>query len=153
MNTSESPFPSGVKMAAAGGLIWLILLCGVLLSKFWLSIFELLCLLAPWVVVPLTLSLMPAAQDNRPSRISGSAIRYLLFPGAVLATASFFLRDRRAAGALTVLWLRRRISPPCLRQSRANGPLPRRSRFLRLWFVLARWPDLVTKKVVPGIGD
>jgi YndJ-like protein len=98
MNTSEALFPSGVKMARAGVLIWLILLSGVLLDKFWLSIFDLLFLLAPWVVVPLTLSLVPAAQYNRP-------IRYLLFPGAVLATASFFLPDGRTAGALTVLWL------------------------------------------------
>ena len=73
-------------MAAAGGLIWLILLGGVLLNRFWLSIFDLLFLLAPWVVVPLTLSLVPAAQDNRLSRINKSLIRYLLFPGAVLAT-------------------------------------------------------------------
>lgn len=92
-------------MAAVGGLIWLILLSGVLLNKFWLSIFDLLFLLAPWVVVPLTLSLVPAAQDNWPSRINGSLIRHLLFPGAVLTTTSFLLRDGRTAGALTVLWL------------------------------------------------
>ncbi|HEV2195284.1 MAG TPA: YndJ family transporter [Candidatus Acidoferrum sp.] len=105
MNTSEALVPSGVKMAAAGGLIWLILLSGVLLNKFWLSVFDLLFLLAPWVVVPLTLGLVPAARDNRPSRINSSVIRYLLFPGAVLTTTSFFLRDGRTAGALTVLWL------------------------------------------------
>lgn len=105
MNTSEALFPSGVKMAAIGGLIWLTLLGGVLLNKFWLSIFDLLFLFAPWVVVPLTLSLVPAAQDNLLSRINGGVIRYLLFPGAILATTSFFLRDGRTAGALTVLWL------------------------------------------------
>lgn len=92
-------------MAAVGGLIWLILLGGVLLNRFWLSIFDLLFLFAPWVVVPLTMSLVPAAQDNRPSRINSSVIRYLLFPGAVLITTSFFLRNGRTAGALTVLWL------------------------------------------------
>lgn len=92
-------------MAAAGGLIWLTLLSGVLLNRFWLSIFDLLFLLAPWVVVPLTLSLVPAAQDNLSSRIDGSVIRYLLFPGAILATTSFFLREGRTACALTVLWL------------------------------------------------
>lgn len=105
MNTSEALFPSGVKMAAAGGLIWSALLGGVLLNRFWLSIFDLLFLFAPWVVVPLTLSLVPAAQDNLPPRINGSVIRCLLFPGAILATTSFFLREGRAAGALTVLWL------------------------------------------------
>lgn len=92
-------------MAAAGGLIWLILLSGVLLNKFWLSIFDLLFLLAPWVIVPLTLSLVPAAQDYWLSRINLSAMRYLLFPGAALTTASFFLRDGRTAGAMVGLWL------------------------------------------------
>lgn len=105
MNTSETLFPLGVKVATAGGLIWLILLSGVLLNKFWLSIFDLLFLFAPWVAVPLTLSLVPAAQDNLPSRINGSVIRYLLFPGAILATTGFFMREGRTAGALTVLWL------------------------------------------------
>jgi len=92
-------------MAAAGGLIWLILLGGVLVHKFSLSIFDLLFLLAPWVVVPLTLGLVPAARDNRPSLINSSVIRYLLFPGAVLTTTSFFLRDGQTAGALTALSL------------------------------------------------
>ena len=97
-------------MAAVGGLIWLALLGGVLLNRFWLSIFDLLFLFAPWVVVPLTLSLLPAAHENRASRMNGSVIRYLLFPGAVLATASFFLRDGRTAAVLTVLWLFASIS-------------------------------------------
>lgn len=97
-------------MAAVGGLIWLALLGGVLLNRFWLSIFDLLFLFAPWVVVPLTLSLLPAAHENRASRMNGSLIRYLLFPGAVLATASFFLRDGRTAAVLTVLWLFASIS-------------------------------------------
>lgn len=97
-------------MAAAGGLIWLILLGGVLLDKLRLSIFDLLFLFAPWVVVPLTLSLVPAAQGNRPSRINGTVMRYLLFPGAVLTTTSFFMRDGSAAGALTVLYLLAGIS-------------------------------------------
>ncbi|HEY6944691.1 MAG TPA: YndJ family transporter, partial [Candidatus Acidoferrum sp.] len=105
MNINEALFPSGIKMAAVGGLIWSILLGGVLLNKFWLSIFDLLFLLAPCVVVPLTLSLVPAAQDHLPSRINGSVIRHLLLPGAILATTSFFLQDGRTAGALTVLWL------------------------------------------------
>ena len=97
-------------MAAVGGLVWLTLFGGVLLNRFWLSIFDLLFLFALWVVVPLTLSLVPAVHDSGPSRIYGRVIRYLLFPGAVLATASFFLRDGRTAGVLTVLWLFTSIS-------------------------------------------
>ena len=92
-------------MAAFGGLIWLILLGGVLLNNFRLSIFDLLFLLAPWVVVPLALSLVPVAQDNWFSRISAGGVRYLLFPGAALTTVSFFLPDGRLAGTLSCLWL------------------------------------------------
>ena len=97
-------------MAAIGSLVWLMLSGGVLLNKFWLSIFDFLFLLAPWVVAPLTLSLVPAAQNNWPSRTNGSAIRYLLFPGAILATTSFFLRDGRTAAALTSVWLLASVS-------------------------------------------
>lgn len=92
-------------MAVVGGLIWSILLGGVLLNKFWLSIFDLLFLLAPWVVVPLTLNLVPAAQDNWMSRVGGDVIRYLLFPGAVLTAVSFFFPNGWVAGTLTCLWL------------------------------------------------
>jgi len=91
-------------MAAAGGAVWLVLLGGVLLNFFWLSIFALLFLLAPWVVVPLALSLVPE-QANPLSQVSKLVARYLLLPGAALATAGFFLKDGWTAGALTGLWV------------------------------------------------
>ena len=92
-------------MAVAGGPVWVILVTGVFLGNFRLSIFELLFLLAPWVVVPLVLSLVPATSPNRIAGVSAAMIRHLLFPGAALATVSFFLREGRAAGALVCLWL------------------------------------------------
>lgn len=92
-------------MAVFGSLIWLVLLTGLLLNSFPLSIFDLLFLLAPWVIVPLALSLVPVGGDNGLSRVSGRVIRYLLFPGAALTTASFFLRSGRAAAVLTCMWL------------------------------------------------
>lgn len=92
-------------MAAAGSLLWLLLLAGVFLGSFRLSIFDLLFLLAPLVVVPLALSLLPAAPITRLSRMNGSIVRHLLLLGAVLSTASFFLREGRAAGALVFAWL------------------------------------------------
>jgi YndJ-like protein len=98
-------FPSGVKTAAAGSPIWLILLTGVFLGSFRLSIFGLLFLLAPLVVVPLALSLLPTDQVSRSSRVNRSIARWLLPLGAALTTASFFLRDGRLAGALVCVWL------------------------------------------------
>lgn len=90
-------------MAAVGAAVWLILLVGVLRKLFWLSIFDLLFLLAPWVVVPHALSLLPA-QASHLSEVSKLVARYLLFPGAALTTASFFLKEGLQAGALVTLW-------------------------------------------------
>jgi hypothetical protein len=70
-----------------------------------LSIFDLLFLLAPWVAVPLALSLIPTTQASGLSRVCGLALRWSLFPGVALATVSFFLRGTRAAGALVCVWL------------------------------------------------
>ncbi len=89
---------------AVGAAVWLILVVGVLLNLFRLSLFDLLFLLAPWVVVPLSLNLLPA-QGSHLSHVNELVVRYLLLPGAALATASFFLKDGRPAGALTSLWL------------------------------------------------
>jgi len=91
-------------MAVVGGASWLILLAGVLRGFFRLSIFDLLFLLAPWVMAPLGLNLV-AAQADRLAQMNVLVVRYLLFPAAALATASFFLKDGRAAGALVCPWL------------------------------------------------
>jgi hypothetical protein len=105
MRTNEAIFPSGTTVAAFGGLIWVVLLLGNVLITFRLNIFELLFLLAPWVVVPLTLSLVPATNASPIASACCSPVRYLLLPGAALATISFFLREGRIAGAFTWLWL------------------------------------------------
>src|SRR5215471_20021068 len=104
MRPCQALVPAGVRMALLGAAVWLILLAAVLLNFFWLSIFDLLFLLAPWVVVPLALNLVPAPA-SRVSRVNESVVRYLLLPGAGLATSSFFLRDGRPAGMLACLWL------------------------------------------------
>jgi hypothetical protein len=92
-------------MAAIGSVVWIVLLAGVYFDKFRLSIFDLLFLLAPWVAVPLALSLVPATSAGRFSALSAAVVKYFLFPGAALATFSFFLRDGRWAGALVCVWL------------------------------------------------
>lgn len=105
MNANETLVPSGVKIACAGGAIWLALLAGVQVNALRLSIFDLLFLLAPWVAVPLTLSLIPTTQGSGLSGACGLLLRWSLFPGAALATVSFFLRGTRAAGTLVCVWL------------------------------------------------
>ena len=91
-------------MAVFGGAAWLIVLAGVLLGFFRLSILDLLFLLAPWVIVPLGLNLVPAQADRLAQR-NVLVVRYLLLPAAALTTASFCLKDGRPAGALVCLWL------------------------------------------------
>ncbi len=105
MGVDKTLLPSGVKMSAAGGAIWLLLLSGTILNSFRLSIFELLFLLAPWVTVPLSLSLVAANEFSRLCRLTSAVIRDSLFPAALLATVSFFVPVGPVAGALTCLWL------------------------------------------------
>src|SRR2546430_12946619 len=81
---SPTLFPSGLRMAVVGGASWLILLAGVLRGFFRLSIFDLLFLLAPWVMAPLGLNLV-AAQADRLAQMNVLVVRYLLFPAAALA--------------------------------------------------------------------
>jgi len=91
-------------MAITGGAVWLMLVAGVLLNSLRLSIFDLLFLFAPWVVVPLSLNLVPG-QASRISLANEFVVRNLLLPGAGLATASFFLKVGLLAGGLVCLWL------------------------------------------------
>ena len=105
MTTGETLVPFGPRIAAAGSLVWLLLLAGTFLKAFPLNIFDLLFLLAPWVAVPLALHLVPAAHDRLLSRRYIRVIPYLLFPGAALTTVSFFLPAGQVAGVLTCLWL------------------------------------------------
>ncbi|OLB26042.1 MAG: hypothetical protein AUH13_28980 [Acidobacteria bacterium 13_2_20CM_58_27] len=84
LRTGQTLFPSGLRMAVVGGASWLILLAGVLRGFFRLSIFDLLFLLAPWVMAPLGLNLV-AAQADRLAQMNVLVVRYLLFPAAALA--------------------------------------------------------------------
>ncbi|HYL86132.1 MAG TPA: YndJ family transporter [Candidatus Angelobacter sp.] len=92
-------------MATVGALVWVSLVVGVFFGVFRLSIFDLLFLLAPWAVVPLALSFVPVRRVTGIDRVACLVVRYLLFPGAVLSTVSFFLRGGRAAAALVCLWV------------------------------------------------
>ena len=105
MRTELTLFPAGPRMAAMGAAIWLVLLAGVFFGVFRLSIFDLLFLLAPLVVGPLALSLIPTTQGSVLSQLCNAVARYLIPLGAGSVTASFFLKDGRTAGALVCSWL------------------------------------------------
>jgi len=105
MRTKQTFLPSGAKIAAAGAVIWLILLAGVFFGNSRLSTFELLFLLAPWVAVPLALSLVPTTPGSGLSQFYSAVVRYALLPGAALVMISFFLREGRTAGVMVCLWL------------------------------------------------
>lgn len=105
MTTIQTLYPSGAKKAAAGSFIWLFLFVSAYLNISRLSVFDLLLLLALWVVVPLALSLVPVARTSGFSALNVSVVKSILFLGAILATFSFFLRAGRWAGALTCVWL------------------------------------------------
>src|SRR5215467_13234488 len=106
MNADRTLFPYGEKIAAMGGLLWLFLVFRTATGRFSLSIFDLLFLLAPWVIVPLTLSLVPASSGSRIKKVVPNAILYFLLPGAILTTFSFRISAGRIAGAAaTGPWL------------------------------------------------
>lgn len=105
MDPNESLYPPGAKTAVVGATIWLAFLTSALLNVVRLSIFDLLFLLAPWVIVPLALSLVPATRRNGFLQVCRRTIRLTLLPAAALETVSFFLKVGRAAGALVFLYL------------------------------------------------
>lgn len=105
MDPNESLYPPGAKAAVVGAAIWLALLISALLNVVRLSIFDLLFLLAPWVVVPLVLGFVPATQSNSFFRACRLTVRFAMLPGAALTTVSFFLKEGRAAGVFVSLWL------------------------------------------------
>lgn len=92
-------------MAVGGGMAWLWpLFRTVQKSRF--SIFELLFLLAPLVVVPLTLNLIPATGDGYLARWVRTVVLYWLFFAAIVVMVSFrFVPGERAAGLTTLPWL------------------------------------------------
>ena len=92
-------------MAVGGGAIWFwSLIRTIPHSRF--SIFELLFLLAPLVVVPLTLNLIPATGDGLLTRLVRKVMLYCLPLAAFFVVVSFFLApgDSRA-GATILPWL------------------------------------------------
>jgi len=98
MDAERTLVPPGPTMAFGGGAVWLFLLFRTIQrSRF--TIFELLFLLAPPVIVPLTSTLIPAAEERLLIRLIGKVVMYCQVPAALLVVASFrFARWESLAG-------------------------------------------------------
>ncbi|HKE34204.1 MAG TPA: YndJ family transporter [Candidatus Acidoferrum sp.] len=105
MPTGQTLFPPGATMAIGGGLIWLSpLFRTIQQSRF--SVFELLFLLVPLVVFPLTLNLIPVTGNSWLTRFVRGVVLYCFLPAAMLVVASFRPGGvRPIAGAATFPWL------------------------------------------------
>ena len=92
-------------MGVGGGIIWLSpLFRTIQQSRF--SIFESLFLLAPLVVVPLTLNLIPGTGESWLSRLVRRVVLYGLPFAAILVVGSFrFVSVGGLAGVSTLPWL------------------------------------------------
>src|SRR5215472_15697563 len=105
MDAERTLVPPGATMAFGGGVVWLFLLFRTIQrSRF--TIFELLFLLAPLVIVPLTSTLIPAAEDKLVTRLVGKVVLYCQFPAALFVVTSFrFAPGESLAGSAVVPWL------------------------------------------------
>lgn len=92
-------------MAVGGGLLWLLPPLRTIQNSR-LSIFELLFLLAPLVILPLTLNLIPAAGDGGITRSARKVVLYGLLPAAFFVAVSFGFAPAEARAGVSILpWL------------------------------------------------
>lgn len=105
MEAERTLVPPGATLAVGGGVIWLFLLFRTIQrSRF--NIFELLFLLAPLVIVPLTSTLIPTAEDGLVTRLVGKVVLYCQFPAALFVVVSFrFAPGEPLAGVTALPWL------------------------------------------------
>jgi hypothetical protein len=85
--------------------VWLGLVAGTWSGWPQLGVIELLFLLAPWIVVPLANSLMPAVNQIDPPLAERSALQWIIVAAAALATVSFFLPTGIFAASVASAWL------------------------------------------------
>lgn len=90
---------------AVGAAVWMSFAASSFLAWIRLQLTEILFLLAPWVILPLAVKLVPALADCWLSTKVRRVFDSLLLPAAALATASLFLPVGRLAAALTSPWL------------------------------------------------
>jgi hypothetical protein len=87
-----------------GAVAWLALAAGFLFGWLQLDVVELLFLLAPWVVVPLAISLIPLLDGSGRIGIRLGRLSWIMLAAALLATVSFFQPAGPSAASLAGAW-------------------------------------------------
>jgi hypothetical protein len=88
-----------------GGAVWLGMAAGSWSGWPQLGVIEVLFLLAPWIVIPLANSLIPALDGSEPRTVWPLAGKWMIFAAAALATVSFFLPVGVWAASFAGAWL------------------------------------------------
>ena len=88
-----------------GAVAWLAIAAGFWFGWLQLDVVELLFLLAPWIVVPLAISLIPPIDDSRRDGSRQIALSWIMLAAAILATLSFFQPAGPKAASLAGAWL------------------------------------------------
>jgi len=88
-----------------GAAVWLGLVAGTWGGWPQLGVIELLFLLAPWIAVPLTNSLIPSPAETDPLSARHATLKWIIVAGAALATISFFLPTGIFAASVASAWL------------------------------------------------
>jgi hypothetical protein len=92
-------------VALLGAVVWLGMVAGTWSGWPQLGVIELLFLLAPWIVVPLATSLIPSLDKSELLTGQRSALNWIIFGAAALATISFFLPTGIVAASFAGAWL------------------------------------------------
>ncbi len=92
-------------VALLGAVVWLGMVAGTWSGWPQLGVIELLFLLAPWIVVPLATSLIPPLDKSELLTGQRSALNWIIFGAAALATISFFLSTGILAASFAGAWL------------------------------------------------
>ena len=92
-------------VALLGAVVWLGMVAGTWSGWPQLGVIELLFLLAPWIVVPLATSLIPSQAKSELLTGQRSALNWIIFGAAALATISFFLPTGIVAASFAGAWL------------------------------------------------
>jgi hypothetical protein len=87
-----------------GAVAWLMLAAGFWFGWLQLDVVELLFLLAPWVMVPLAISLIPSLDGSPRLGIGLGGLSWVMLAAGMLATLSFFQPAGPRAASLAGVW-------------------------------------------------
>jgi hypothetical protein len=104
MHSTPEPRCPFLPTVILGAVAWLALAAGFLFGWLQLDVVELLFLLAPWVVVPLAISLIPLLDGSRRIGMRLGRLSWIMLAAALLATVSFFQPAGPSAASLAGAW-------------------------------------------------